>query len=263
MVGATLLLALLVQPWTPAVSLLVAAFCAIAVYELLYATDVARSPWLLVPSVLLAVTVPFWVDMGMQAATIVLLLYTVLLGTLTVVQHERIRVQQVAYAVFLTLLSSLSLSSIAYLRRLPQHGLMLTILVLLVPWVSDTGAYFTGTFFGKHKLCPKISPKKTVEGLIGGILLAVIVEVAAAGVYSAFQPEGAKLNLWLITAMALIGAPLSVFGDLFASLIKRQCGIKDYGNLFPGHGGVMDRFDSFLFVSFPAYVAVNTLPFIC
>ena len=93
-----------------------------------------------------------------------------------------------------------------------------------------------------------------MEGLIGGIVLAVAVDVLVAWLWS-----GESISLWIVAAVALIGAPLSVFGDLFASIIKRQCGIKDYGHLFPGHGGVMDRFDSFLFVSFPAYLALLLL----
>lgn len=260
-VCAALFLGVLLQPWTLAVNIIMAILCVVAVYELLCATGIAKVPVLYIPSMLFAATVPFWAQLGTATALTVCAVYGVLLCVLTVVCHEKVQVQQTSYTVLLTLLSSLALSSIAYLRELPQNGLMLTVLVLLIPWVSDTGAYFAGSFFGRHKLCPKISPKKTVEGLVGGMVLAVAVNLLAAAIYSEFQPDGQRLNLWLVTAMALLGAPLSVFGDLFASLIKRQCGIKDYGRLFPGHGGVMDRFDSFLFVSAPAYLAIVMLPF--
>lgn len=115
-------------------------------------------------------------------------------------------------------------------------------------WVADTGAYFAGTFFGKHKLCPEISPKKTVEGLIGGILANAI---AFAG-YAAWLNRGAvdgKLNLFTCAVVGAVCCLLGLLGDLTASLIKRECGIKDYGNIMPGHGGAMDRFDSLIYIA--------------
>lgn len=259
-VAGGLFLAILVQPWTLAVNLVMALLAVIAVYELLYVTGYARHWELVVPSAVFAAAVPFLEPLFSQKAEgairfewmpILLAAYAMLLCILAVIRHTRVNIQEVAYAVVLTVLSSFALASIAYLREM---SLELAVLVLLIPWVSDTGAYFTGTFFGKHKLCPQISPKKTLEGLIGGIVLAVAVDVLVAWLWS-----GESISLWIVAAVALIGAPLSVFGDLFASIIKRQCGIKDYGHLFPGHGGVMDRFDSFLFVSFPAYLALLLL----
>lgn len=115
-------------------------------------------------------------------------------------------------------------------------------LIFLSAFGADIFAYFSGYFFGKHKLCPHLSPKKTVEGALGGILGAV----ALGGVFSlCFIPElsGHVLLLSLIASVA------SMFGDLTASAYKRKMGIKDYGNLIPGHGGIMDRFDSVLFTA--------------
>lgn len=119
--------------------------------------------------------------------------------------------------------------------------------IFLFAWGADTGAYFTGTFLGKHKLAPEISPKKTVEGSIGGIITAVLLSCACGLIYKYC------LNVDVIfSRLCIYAAVFSVFGmigDLFTSFIKRDCGIKDYGNIMPGHGGVLDRFDSVLFIS--------------
>lgn len=122
------------------------------------------------------------------------------------------------------------------------EGSMLIWLIFIVAWMTDTFAYFTGMFFGKHKLCPHLSPKKTVEGALGGVVGAAV----SAVVFSLYF----KVNgVFLIGIMAVFGSVISQIGDLTASRIKRIAGIKDYGNLMPGHGGVLDRFDSIIFAS--------------
>ena len=127
-------------------------------------------------------------------------------------------------------------------------------LVLFGAWVTDTFAYFSGYFFGRHKLIPAVSPKKTVEGAIGGTLFCVISFV----VYSIFK--GCNTTEVVVTGIiGLVAAVVSQLGDLSASLIKRHYGIKDYGKIFPGHGGVLDRFDSILSVSVLLYL-VTELP---
>lgn len=115
-------------------------------------------------------------------------------------------------------------------------------LIFLTAFGTDIMAYFTGYFFGKHKLCPKISPKKTIEGSIGGILGSVLL----CGLFGYFIMPGIMLHCMIIGVM---GGIVSQFGDLTASLFKRKMGIKDYGNLIPGHGGVLDRIDSVLFTA--------------
>lgn len=137
----------------------------------------------------------------------------------------------------------MTFTSIVLLRD-TQVGARLYLLAFIGPWVSDSAAYFCGRALGKHKLIPDVSPKKTVEGSLGGVLFTAIVFV----VYGVLvlKPEGRVMPY---AALAVIGAAVSAIsqiGDLIASLIKRKYGIKDYGKLFPGHGGVMDRFDSVL-----------------
>jgi phosphatidate cytidylyltransferase len=127
--------------------------------------------------------------------------------------------------------------------RAGDHGKQWIVFLYLVIWASDTGAYYIGSSLGKHKLYPKISPKKSVEGLIGGML-------AAAGV-------ALLCRAWFLPAVgvleaAVLGLVLAVagtLGDLVESLFKRSVGVKDSGNLIPGHGGILDRMDSMLFAA--------------
>jgi len=129
-----------------------------------------------------------------------------------------------------------------------SRGVYMVTITLCAAWLADSGAYFAGTFLGKHKLCPEISPKKTVEGLIGGVvsngIIMLIVTLFFDLATDTFEPRYIVLFIVGCTA-ALLG----LIGDLTASEIKRQVGIKDYGKIMPGHGGVMDRFDSVLLVA--------------
>ena len=129
-----------------------------------------------------------------------------------------------------------------------KYGLFMIVITLCGAWLADSGAYFAGTFLGKHKLCPTISPKKTVEGLAGGVVTNGILMIIIGLVYD-FGLNGPSLNYIALFFVGMLCALIGLVGDLSASLIKRQTGIKDYGNIMPGHGGVMDRFDSVLLVA--------------
>lgn len=117
-------------------------------------------------------------------------------------------------------------------------GPLAVLFILFWVWAADTGAYFAGRTFGKHKLAPKVSPGKTIEGLIGGVLLALMV---VAAVYAG---GWLKADLWSLLAVALLTVLASALGDLFESMVKRERGIKDSGKILPGHGGMLDRIDS-------------------
>lgn len=125
--------------------------------------------------------------------------------------------------------------------QIPQYGILIW-LVIITAFGTDTMAYFTGYAFGKHKLYPKISPKKTIEGSIGGILGSVIF----SGLFGYFVVSDILLHCIIL---GVLGGVISQFGDLTASIFKRKMGIKDYGKLIPGHGGILDRFDSVLFTA--------------
>lgn len=134
------------------------------------------------------------------------------------------------------------------------HGLFWTFLVFLCIWATDSGAYFTGMKFGKHKLWPTISPKKTIEGSIGGIILAVLVAL----IFSFAKPQ--LLSIGQAVALGVVIAVVGQFGDLIQSAYKRVKGIKDTGTILPGHGGILDRTDSWLIV-FPAAHLLALIPY--
>ena len=132
------------------------------------------------------------------------------------------------------------------MRRIPG-GEYLFGMIFVAAWMTDTMAYFTGRLLGKHKLCPEISPKKTVEGSIGGIVFCALSFLLYG--FIVHKISGLTPNYIMLFLSGVVLSAVSQIGDLAASLIKREHGVKDYGKLMPGHGGVMDRFDSILAVS--------------
>ena len=138
-------------------------------------------------------------------------------------------------------------SAIIYIRDFGDHGKYLYLLVFIGAWVTDTFAYFTGMLLGKHKLIPDVSPKKTVEGSIGGTLFCAVAFVVFGVITNTWF--GTDANFLLLAIGGVFMAVIAQIGDLIMSVIKRHYGIKDYGKIFPGHGGMLDRFDSVLIVS--------------
>ena len=128
-----------------------------------------------------------------------------------------------------------------------ENGTYILWLVFIISFATDTFAYISGVNFGRHKLCPQISPKKSVEGAVGGVVGSIIATV----IYGYFMNKYGYLNfpLFFYIVLSIIVSVFSQFGDLTASLIKRTFGVKDYGHIFPGHGGVLDRFDSIIFAT--------------
>ena len=131
--------------------------------------------------------------------------------------------------------------SFIYQTRMLGDGNILVWLIFLSAWGCDTCAYCVGMLFGKHKMAPVLSPKKSVEGAVGGVAGAFLLGI----IYAAVMRE----NIWIYGVICGAGAVISMVGDLTASAIKRNMEIKDYGKLIPGHGGILDRFDSIIFTA--------------
>ena len=138
-------------------------------------------------------------------------------------------------------------TALVYVRDLMYPGLFVFLLCLICSFATDIFAYFTGYLFGKHKLIPAVSPKKTVEGAIGGVVFCVLFLLLFGFIIEV--SVGAKANYLVLAIGGIFISVVSQIGDLVMSLIKRKYGIKDYGKLFPGHGGVLDRCDSVLAVT--------------
>ncbi len=171
--------------------------------------------------------------------------------------HTRYSFSDVTTAFASAVMVSVPFLFVSMTRRLGNENL--DVLVILIGcWITDSCAYFSGYFFGKHKLAPAISPKKTVEGSIGGVLGVIIIMVAYA--YVAGNIMNVSVNLVSAAVIGFTTGVVSQFGDLCASIIKREHNIKDFGNIMPGHGGVMDRFDSLMFVAPAVYYILKFFP---
>ena len=272
-VAALILLVVLVLP-PLAMCIAAGALAAIGVWEAAWATGINRHKGQLIVSMLAAAVAPFLPRLYLISPVIIVaavLCYLVAMGILQVVEHEKLRIETTGYTITMTLLVSIVFACAVIMRTaesgwldpigIQQNGRYLLVISLFIPWMSDIGAYFTGVCCGKHKLCPTISPKKTVEGLIGGLVISPLVIIGTLFVYEQIADVTLTPYAYVILAVtALVGSVLSVFGDLFASVIKRQHGIKDFGNIMPGHGGVLDRFDSFLFALPVICLVLHTFP---
>ncbi|MFR9241204.1 MAG: phosphatidate cytidylyltransferase [Clostridium baratii] len=175
------------------------------------------------------------------------IMYLVVFATFVLLIIPVINLKYTFIDVAITLLGFLYVGiffSFIYLVNIKNGGQFLVWLIFIGSWMTDTAAYYAGRFFGKTKLCPKVSPKKTIEGSVGGMIGATL----ACGIFGIIVNNYVQImptyNYFIIGALCGV---FSQFGDLVASSVKRYVGLKDYSNLIPGHGGILDRFDSILF----------------
>ena len=247
-VGIILLtVVLFLDKWVLTAVVSVLSMC--AAYELLYSTKIVRSKLLLALAILMAGLAPLWAHFGCSPAIGLgaVLLCVVLSFCAGMDKAERIRFDAICAVFFAAIIIPLFFSCIIMLY-LPVNGLFYLLLVLIISWGCDTFAMLSGMIFGKTKLIAHISPKKTVQGSIGGVIGAVglaAVFIAVSNHYF-IDPDVQYLPVLL---MAFFGSMLGQIGDLTMSFIKREHNLKDFGKIFPGHGGILDRFDSVLFVA--------------
>lgn len=234
-------------------NVVVAALSIIAVSEMFHAVfhEEGNKPFVFMfLSYFIAVLFPFGSPMKMfRLMPFFVFLYFIVSLVCLLKVHEKVKFSTLALYMVTTLLICFGLSCMVFLRdKYRDDALFYLLFALFCAWASDTGAYFAGYFFGKHKLAPKISPKKTVEGAIGGIIFNTLLCLALAFVYKHFfLQDSAEVAYIMVLIYSVLGALLGILGDLTASIIKRQNGIKDYGSILPGHGGILDRFDSVIF----------------
>lgn len=181
-------------------------------------------------------------SVGMYALFVVMCM--VALGSLLL--RPKVRLEDLLASLFLLVYPVLPLGALLLLPREPAMlYTMLMTLVFVLSVCSDTGAFLFGSLFGRRKLCPHISPKKTVEGAFGGVGMALFGTLVTYLCFTHFG--GVKMAWYHVPVLGILGSVAAQIGDLVASLIKRKCGIKDFGAIIPGHGGLMDRLDSIIF----------------
>ena len=251
------------------------AICAvIAVWEALHCVGLHKNFWLLIPYGLVALATPvsvrYWgVDETLTVAVAVIFLLMLYTYAVCVFARGKINVADACGGLVSSLYAIGGFAALVFLHDFHMGGRFLYLLAFIGAWITDIFAYFSGRLFGKHKLIPEISPKKTVEGSIGGILFCVLAFLGFTYVYNTWLvgllpevtiPEmTANLSYGLMAIVGFVVSIVSQIGDLSMSALKRHYGIKDFGKIFPGHGGMLDRFDSVLAVSITLACALGMM----
>ena len=242
-------------------TVLVGVMAAIGAYELTAGTGLVKHIRLSVYSMLAAFWVCLWCGLGISNAWLLLgvLLFWGALFAETMLCDMKISFDKIAICSVAGVLLPLLFGSLIRIHS-GEYGRYLICVPFILAFMSDTGAYFVGCKFGKHKLAPTISPKKSKEGVLGGVacgIVSMLIFCLVLQLVFDFTP-----NYIFATIYGLVGSLVAVFGDLCFSVIKRQTGIKDYGNLIPGHGGILDRFDSMMLVGPLAEILLILLPLV-
>ena len=250
-----LLLIVLVAPKIVA-AIVFGLLLAIGAYEFLFRTGLVTHPRLVLYSCLMAFSISIWSYASALRAygMLILLVFLAALFTEVMLDHVKVRIKDICCCIVAGALIPFLLSSIIRILGL-NMGRYLVLIPFVSAFLSDAGAYFIGRKFGRHKLSPVVSPNKTLEGSLGGIGFSVIGMILYVLVLQLLQ---FRVNYLMAILYGILGSVVGSFGDLCFSVIKRQTGLKDYGNLIPGHGGVLDRFDSMVFVA-PLLEALLTI----
>ena len=238
----------------------IAVISAMCIYELAHCMGMHKRIAVTAPLYIFAVAFPFLQRLSMfendvyiaSLAIIAVIFYVAYLFGCVIFSRGKITYPEICTLGFSAFYILFALNLVIYIRDYNGYA---ALLILIGAWVTDTMAYFTGRLFGKHKLAPDISPKKTIEGSIGGSIFCAIAFVLLGVIVSFVVPESSPNYIYLAVS-GLVISVISQAGDLIMSAMKRHYGIKDFGNILPGHGGMLDRMDSMLAVSLGIEVMV-------
>lgn len=242
-------------------TLVISAISAIASYELLRAAGASHGR-LSIYAATAAAIIPIGYHLGpgdliFRAVLILLMAFLFADAVFSYHSEKKITLAHLASGLFGGALIPYFLTALVSLK-LFENGRFFVLLPFIIAFITDGGAYFTGVFFGKHHPFPHVSPKKTTEGCIGGIMIC-IASIVVYGVILHFAAD-LPVDFWAMALYGLVGGLITELGDLAFSLIKREVGIKDYGTLLPGHGGMLDRFDSMVFAAPAIFMLVRLYP---
>lgn len=235
---------------------------AIAAYELLYRTGLVRHNRLVLYSAIAAFAVTMWGYYGSVQAYLMLglLAFCLLLFAEMMMDHVKVRFEMLGMCFVAGFVVPFLLGSVIRILGM-SIGRYVALVPFFVACINDAGAYFVGLKFGRHKLAPVVSPNKSIEGALGGIAVSTVSMLLYALFLDIFFPQF-QINYGYALLYGFCGSLAGIFGDLCFSVIKRQTGIKDYGNLIPGHGGVLDRLDSMMTVAPLMEAFLLLIPFV-
>ena len=268
-IGLPLLLVvvLLLPPIGTAILFALAAM--IAAYEMLWRTGIWKNGRVVAVTAIAAAAVVMWSWLAacqivthrvlwLSAAIGLFVFFTYLFCEL-LGAHTKVNFTSMCVALFSGLVYPFMIGALVRLRGM-EEGKFYILVAFILSMVADSGAYFVGRAFGKHKLAPVVSPKKTVEGAVGGAVINVIGMIIYTLILR-YCFGFTQVNYFYAAIYGILGAVASIVGDLTLSVVKRQVGIKDYGNLIPGHGGILDRFDSTMMVAPLTELLILLIPF--
>lgn len=261
LIGAAVVIGLIFAP-NEIFSLGIFAVICISLFELLKTFGMEKK-WQIVllnylASIAIAALTFIRPEMPKEYAFFILFAFLTLLLICAVIWNEKIKAQDVMQSLFALVYGTFFILHLVFIKNM-EAGTALIFIPLLGAWMPDTFAYFSGMLFGKHKLIPKISPNKTIEGAVGGVIGCVLMFFVYGFIVKSLGYSVAFLPLFILSVIASV---VSQFGDLSASLLKRQFGVKDFGNLIPGHGGMLDRIDSLIFIAPLCYYFLSVMPII-
>lgn len=253
-------------------SIVIAVLSAVAVHEVASVSKCKTKPIVVLAMIFAAAYSPF-LAFGLAQyivipTSVIMTVYVIAMLLLMLKFYDTTRFEHVALVLFISIAVPASLNTLVLLPALcdanpnifqRSQAVFMLLCAMYCAWLSDTFAYFIGSKFGKHKLSPKISPKKSVEGAVAGVVGTTITAILTYFICDYFFFALDTIKLWHVILVTAVTCVLGMFGDLSASVIKRNFGEKDFGTIFPGHGGVIDRIDSFLFTMPTLYLIVEVV----
>lgn len=253
-------------------SIVIALLSAVAVHEVASVSKCKTKPIVVLAMIFAAAYSPFSAFGLAQYIVVptsaIMTVYVIAMLLLMLKFYDTTRFEHVALVLFISIAVPAALNTLVLLPALcdanphifrRSQAVFMMLCAMYCAWLSDTFAYFIGSKFGKHKLSPKISPKKSVEGAVAGVVGTTITAILTYFICDYFFFELDTIKLWHVILVTAVTCVLGMFGDLSASVIKRNFGEKDFGTIFPGHGGVLDRIDSFLFTMPTLYLIVEVV----
>ncbi|MBQ8894098.1 MAG: phosphatidate cytidylyltransferase [Clostridia bacterium] len=259
-----------ISAFSPFFELAIAALICFCIYEALTSTGCVTKKRMLLPSLIFGAAVPLsflvrdFLYPGRSpyfGVVIISFVYLVALFIILMVNFQKTKFSEATVAMFVTFVITCFLSNIILIRRIEDHGFFFMILCIVCSaWCTDIFAYLTGILIGKHRPFPNISPKKSIEGCIGGAVFSIAIYFLFCYLYQ--NITGADINWLLVLLYSFCCTVIGQIGDLSFSYIKRSYGIKDFGKILPGHGGILDRMDSLIFIAPMFYALMNTESFI-